>query len=68
MACRGINILYYGKRDISSAESLAVADIPFCLNLNVRTLCQTLSNALDIPKNTALTSRLSSEIYIFHER
>ena len=34
-----------------------LSDIPFCFNLNVKPLYQTLSNA----KNTALTSRLSSK-------
>ena len=46
------------------------SDIVFCSNLNVRPLCQTLSNALDVSKNTALTSRLSSTFYhmiIFQE-
>ena len=38
-----------------------LSDIPFCFHLNIRPLCQTLSNALDISKNTALTSRLSSK-------
>ena len=38
-----------------------LSDIPFYFNLNIRPLCQTLSNALDISKNTALTSRLSSK-------
>ena len=38
-----------------------LSDMPFCFNLNIRPLCQTLSNALDISKNIALTSRLSSK-------
>ena len=38
-----------------------LSDIPFSFNLNIRPLCQTLSNALDISKNTTLTSRLSSK-------
>ena len=38
-----------------------LSDIPFCFNLNIRPLCLNLSNALDISKNTALTSRLSSK-------
>ena len=38
-----------------------LSDIPFCVNLNIRLLCQTLLNALDISKNTALTFRLSSK-------
>ena len=38
-----------------------LSDIPFCFNLNIRQLCQTVSNALDISKNTALNSKLSSK-------
>ena len=38
-----------------------LSDIPFCFNLNIRPFCQTLLNALDISKNAALTSRLSSK-------
>ena len=37
-----------------------LSDIPFCFNLNIRPLCQTLSNTLYISNNTALTSRLTS--------
>ena len=32
-----------------------LSDIPFCFNLNIRSFFQTLSNALDISKNEALT-------------
>ena len=35
-----------------------LSDISFCFNWNIRSLCQILSNALDISKNTALTQRL----------
>ena len=38
-----------------------LSDIPFCFNLNIRPLCQNLSNVLDISKNTALTLSLSSK-------
>ena len=38
-----------------------LSDTPFCFNLNIRPSCQTLSNALVISKNTALTSKLSSK-------
>ena len=37
-----------------------LSDIPFCFDLNIRPLCQTLSNALAKSKNIALTSRPSS--------
>ena len=40
-------------------------EIPFCFNLYVRPLGHTLSNALDMSKNTPRTSRpSSSDIYI----
>ena len=32
-------------------------DIPFCSSLNIKPLCHTLSKALDMSRNTALTSR-----------
>ena len=35
--------------------------VPFCFNLSIRSLCQTLWNALDKSKNTALTLRVSSK-------
>ena len=38
-----------------------LSDIKFYINLIIRPLYQTLSNALDISKNTALISRLSSK-------
>ena len=52
------------KRTFSETKEIEIkilSGIPFCFNLNIRPLCQTLSNALDISKNTALTSRLSSK-------
>ena len=45
----------------------SLSDKPFCSYLNIRPLCQSLLNALDISKNAALTSRLSSKIDKFHE-
>ena len=38
-----------------------LSDTPFCFNLSTRTLCQTLSYALDISTNTNLASSLSSK-------
>ena len=35
--------------------------IPFCSSLKIRPLCHTLSNALEISRNTLLTSRPSSK-------
>ena len=37
-----------------------LSDIPFCFNLTIRPLYQTLSNALYISNNTALASMLTS--------
>ena len=36
--------------------------MPFCSGLKVTSRCQTLSKALDMPKKTFLTFRLSSNI------
>ena len=40
-------------------------DIPFCFDLKMNPLCQTLSNAFDISRKTPLTSNpLSNDLYI----
>ena len=60
-ACPFKTTLCFLKQRKSVMIFKILSDIRFCFNLDIRPLCQTLSNALDISKNTALTSRLSSK-------
>ena len=58
-ACPFKTTLCFLKQTESVIIFKIVSDTAFCFNFNIRPLCQTLTNALDISENTALTSRLS---------
>ena len=58
-ACPFRTALCFLKQTQSVILFKIVSDIAFCFNLNIRPLRQTLSNDVDVSKNTALTSRLS---------
>ena len=60
-ACPFKTTRYFLKLRKSVIIFKILSDIPFCFNLNIGPLYQTLSNALDISKSKALTSTLSSK-------
>ena len=60
-ACPFKTIRCFQKLKKSVIVFKILPDAPFWFNLNISPLCQTLLNALDIYKNTALTSGLSSK-------